>query len=387
VKAATRPRASRQVRLLALDTSAERHSGPHTLEQLPLLLAPGDLVIVNDAATLPAALRGVLADGTEPGAPLELRLIGPAIAPGGPRWLAAVLGAGDWRTPTEKRPDPPPLRPGNRIRFDAHPGLEARVVMPSPRSPRLFEVEFDRGGAALWSALYRAGRPVQYAHMAEELELWSVQTPFAAQPWAVEMPSAGRPISMALLLSLRRHGIEVASLTHSAGLSSLGDERLDAVLPLPERYHLPTETNELYARCRQRGGRVIAVGTTVVRALETALNDGKLRVGSGISELVVDGEVGPVRAVDGLLTGLHAPGESHFRLLRAFASRALLDAAWQRAEELGYLNHEFGDLALLAPGISSSQTQRGGEQWILGPDQMNWEKVPPPAPLPGGVMK
>jgi S-adenosylmethionine:tRNA ribosyltransferase-isomerase len=186
--------------------------------------------------------------------------------------------------------------------------------------------------------------------------LWSVQTVFAGRPWAIEMPSAGRPLTAALLAELRRRGIEIARLTHAAGLSASGDPRIDAALPLPERYEIPVATVEAIARTRARAGRVIAVGTTVVRALESAAVSGTLRAGRGVAELVIDSSH-RLQVVDALLTGMHGPGESHYRLLQAFADELLLAAAWRRALAADYRSHEFGDSALLLPRRSAGPAQ------------------------------
>jgi len=140
--------------------------------------------------------------------------------------------------------------------------------------------------------------------------------------------------------------VSLAWLTHAAGLSSTGDAALDAALPLPERYEVPEATVEAVARARAAGGRVVAVGTTVVRALESAAQDGRLRAGRGLATLRIDGGFRP-RVVDGLLTGLHEDGTSHFELLKAFAPAAFLEPALRHAAEAGYLGHEFGDALLI----------------------------------------
>lgn len=341
-------------RLLAVDAATGNHADRRA-EDLPSLLRPGDLLIVNDAATLPASLHGRTASGE----PVELRLAGAAPA-SGPRgieedsYLAVLFGAGDWRTPTEHRPAPPQLGPGDRIELDA--SLSADVLETSSVSPRLLRIRFSQRGAALWTALYRLGRPVQYAYLREPLALWSVQTAYGARPWAAEMPSAGRPLSWEILLNLRRRGVELAWLTHAAGLSSTGEPDLDAALPLPERYEIPDTTVAAIARAKARGGRVIAVGTTVVRALEGAAQRaeqtagragvGTLRAGGAVTDLVLDADT-RLRIVDGILTGIHGPGESHFRLLAAFCNERHLRTAWEHAAAAGYLCHEFGDLSLI----------------------------------------
>jgi S-adenosylmethionine:tRNA ribosyltransferase-isomerase len=339
------PELREMIRLLLVD-EARSEVSDSAFGELVQILRPGDLLVVNDAATLPAALLGqVVIDGLVHA--IELRLLGPCgDDERDRRWRAVLFGTGDWRTDTDERPAPPRLDPGAVIELQG--GAKASVVARDPVSARLVELCFDRAGPALYAQLYAAGRPIQYRHLEREEALWSFQTVFAGRPWAAEMPSAGRPLTAAMLAALRRRGIEVARLTHAAGLSATGDPQLDARLPLPERYDLPSETASAIARTRARGGRVIAVGTTVVRALESAARAGLTHGGTGETELCISADT-PRLVVDGLLTGMHGPSESHYRLLRAFASQALLERAWALAVSLGYRSHEFGDLALLLP--------------------------------------
>lgn len=308
------------------------------VEHLPELLRAGDLLVVNDAATLPASLQGRTEDGT----PIELRLL--AREEEG-TWTAVLFGAGDWRMRTEDRPAPPVLSVGARLLLGS---LAARVVEVLPPSPRLLRVAFDAQGAALWSGLYRSGRPVQYSYLTGPLALWHIQTSYAARPWAAEPPSAGLPLTWTLLLELRRRGVRFASLTHAAGLSSTGDALLDARLPRPERFDIPASTVEAIHAARGAGGRVVAVGTTVVRALEgrAANSNGILTPGEGVTDLLLGPGFIP-RVVNGLLTGVHEPTTSHATLLQAFAPLPLLQEAAQIAEKLGYLGHEFGDSCLV----------------------------------------
>jgi S-adenosylmethionine:tRNA ribosyltransferase-isomerase len=325
-------------RLLHIDPRSERLRDGR-IADLPALLSSGDLLVVNDGATLPASLHGV----TVTNAPVEVRLIN-EIAEG--RFSALLFGAGDFRARTEDRPAPPALLPGAVVRFGDD--LSAAIVHVSPLSPRLVEITFDQRGAKLWSAIYRRGRPVQYAYIKAPLKLWHTQTRYASRPFCAELASAGRPLSWGLLLDLLRRGVDVASLTHAAGLSSTGDPALDAHLPLPERFEIPEETVTKVRETKARGGRVIAVGTTVARALEgcARIHDGELKAGAGITDLILHGGLQP-KVVDGLLTGMHDPTESHFELLSAFAPRALLTRAHAHAEEAGYLCHEFGDSSLI----------------------------------------
>ncbi len=373
-------------RLLHVDPAAGRFSDRPAAE-LPALLGPGDLVVVNDAATLPASLRA-----RAPGGPLEVRLIAALEVPSGPAWLAVLLGAGDWRTPTERRAAPPPVRRGDWLELEepsegrlAGPrsatatarssrpgdarrgpaeapegearasGLRARVEGVDGRSGRLVRLRFDRSGAALWSALLRVGRPVQYAHTPDALPLEVFQTAFAGAPWASEMPSAGRALPFAALAALRARGVEVAALTHATGPSSTGHPAIDAALPLPERTRIPPRTAEAVARARAEGRRVVAVGTSVVRALEGRFaRAGQVLAGEAITAHLV-GPSTPPRVVSGLVTGLHEPGSSHLALLAGFAPAPLLERAYAHAAAVGYRAHELGDLCLIlgardAPG-------------------------------------
>jgi S-adenosylmethionine:tRNA ribosyltransferase-isomerase len=356
-----RPRAAAdavrdQTRLLVIDPEL-RVDQASRITELPSFLRANDVVVLNDAATLPASLTAL----TEQSDPIELRLVGLGASS---LFSAAVLGAGDYRQRTEERPAPPKLAIGARLFVG--PQLMATVVSRSPLSDRLVELRFDRVGDALWRALYAHGRPVQYAYQREPLELWSVQTLFASRPWAAEMPSAGRPLSFATLVALKRKGVALATLTHAAGLSSTGEPAIDRALPLPERYDIPAATVHAIAEAQARGGRVLAIGTTVVRALESAAirGNGRLIAGEAVSQLRIGPSHRP-RVVSGLLTGVHSPEESHYDLLGSFVDRATLDASCAHAAALGFHSHEFGDSSLILPGALNN-ARRIGEppSWI-----------------------
>jgi S-adenosylmethionine:tRNA ribosyltransferase-isomerase len=306
---------------------------------LPDLLAAGDLLVVNDAATLPASLHG----HDETGHAIEIRLV----AAGADASFRAVLfGPGDWHQRTEDRAPPPALVPGARLTLGS---LTASIEAVDPISRRLVTLRFDGDGDRLWDALYRQGQPVQYSYLSHALPLWAVQTVYATRPWAFEMPSAGRPLSWDSLMRMRRKGVRWAAVTHAAGLSSTGDPRLDAALPLPERFDIPIATVDAISETSRRGGRVVAVGTTVVRALEgAAMKTGTLRPGEGETDLRIDRTFRP-RIVDGILSGVHAATESHFDLLGAFAPARLLASATDYAEAHGFHTHELGDSMLLLP--------------------------------------
>ena len=325
---------ARDRRLLHLDPRSGALRDRH-VRDLPRLVRPGDVVVVNDAATLPASFAGRTADGKE----VEVRLAG---ANEDATWSAVLLGPGDWRQRTEDRPAPPALAVGTHIAFG--PGLAACVTAVSTLSPRLVTLAFGSAGSTLWSALYRLGRPVQYSYLRTPLALWDVQPLFASRPWAFEPASAGLALSAQVMDGLRQAGAIVASVTHAAGLSSTGDPAIDAALPLRERYDVPAPTAQGVHAARARGGRVIAIGTTVARALEGAAADGggRLAARTGWTGIRIGAGFRP-RVVDALFTGLHQHGETHFELLRAFARDPVLKTALDHAGREGYLTHEFGD--------------------------------------------
>ena len=335
---ATHPRGDvRAEKMLVIDTSSNRFSDAR-VGDLANFVSAGDLVVTNDAATFPASLRG----RTRTGEPVEARLTEP---PYEGRARAILFGAGDWHSKTEERKAPPRLQPGDTIAFD---GLAATVVRVDARSARLVELFFAMNDEDLWNALYSAGKPIQYSYLDRELALWDVQTPFASRPFAVEMPSAGRPLAWSVLSELQRKGARIARLSHAAGLSSSGDPDLDARLPFAERYDIPRETISEIAEAKRNEKRVIAIGTTVVRALEgcASSHGGALVSGAGETDLRISADYEPL-VVDAVLSGTHEPGSSHFELLEAFAPRELLLRAAEHARARGYLTHEFGDCSLI----------------------------------------
>ena len=337
------------VRLLAVDR-ATGAVGHHRFHQLPGLLEPGDLLVVNDSRTLPASLLGRTAGG----APLEVRLA----ARDGDRWAVLVLGVpGDGTdpalVPTDARPAAPLVAAGERIGFAG--GLGATVLGRHEEARPLVWLAFDRAGERLAEALHRAGRPVRYAYVPEAWPLHHYQTMFAAGPGSAEMASAGRPFTVQTLRDLRDRGIGLATISLHAGLSTYGDPAIDRRYVPAEHYLVPEATAAAVAASRAAGGRVVAVGTTVVRTLETASaapirpGTGTVRPGPGVSRL----RIGPgyeLAVVDGLLTGLHEPEASHLDLLAAFLDRPVLDRAYAAALDGGYLWHEFGDVCLILPG-------------------------------------
>ena len=283
-------------------------------------LSPGDLLVVNDSATLPAALPALRADG---GA-VDLHLSTPD--PSNPsRWVVEV------------RSD------GHRARARAETlqlphGGKARLIAPYLSPNRLWIAQLDLPEPLL-DYLDHHGAPIRYAHEPTARPLEDHQTIFATHPGSAEMPSAGRPFTKRALTRLRERGIGVQRITLHTGVSS--QERGER--PYPERFAVSRHTAERVNAAQ----RVIAVGTTVVRALETVADThGVVHPGEGWTNLVITPER-PIRGVDALLTGWHEPDASHLLMLEAFAGRELLERSYAAAVAIGYRWHEFGDLHLL----------------------------------------
>jgi S-adenosylmethionine:tRNA ribosyltransferase-isomerase len=307
---------------------------------LASLFRPGDLVVANDAATLPASLKGVHHPSGES---IELRLAAWVDFRDPTRFVAIAFGAGDHRLRTEDRPPPPPLSAGDRLAFEP---LDAAIEALLDH-PRLLRIRFAGDSAHALRGLARHGRPIQYAHVPEPLALWDVWTKIAVDPIAFEAPSAGFALDWQTLSRWRERGVHFATLSHATGLSSTGDAALDRRLPFDEFYRISDVCASAVRDAKSNHGRVIAIGTSVVRALESAANDDEiLRAGEGLARGRIQ-RGAPLRIVDAILTGVHQPGESHYELLRAFADDDLLDRARAAAEERGYRGHEFGDSLLI----------------------------------------
>jgi S-adenosylmethionine:tRNA ribosyltransferase-isomerase len=305
-------------------------------------LRPNDLVIANDAATLPASLTGI---HEQSGKTVEVRLAGRrSLHPMDVKSFSAIVfGEGDFHLRTEDRPQPPALQAGDTLVLGP---LRATVEAPLGH-PRLVSLLFDGTPDQIWAGLASHGKPIQYSHLQTSLELWDVWTRIAGPPVAFEPPSAGFILDWHVLSDIREQQATFATITHAAGISSTGDEDLDHLLPFDEPYHIPVATAQAVELTRHRGGRVIAVGTTVVRALEAAaIGDGHLRSGAGVAK----GKIGPatqLRVVDAILSGTHEPGTSHYELLRAFLEDSTLERATNELITHNYKTHEFGDSVLI----------------------------------------
>jgi S-adenosylmethionine:tRNA ribosyltransferase-isomerase len=299
---------------------------------LPEFLRAGDLLVINTSATLPAAVPARRSDGSS----LELRFA--TAAPGLPegRWWVVELRCGDGTKPS--RGD----SVGEHLTLAGNGDLE--IVAPYANGTRLWLAHFDPH-EPLTDYLARHGHPIRYAYVPREWPLEAYQTVFSLHPGSAEMPSAARPFTDELVGELVARGVLFAPLTLHTGVSS--PERHEP--PYPERYRVPAETARLVNTVRAWGGRVVAVGTTAVRALETmAAPDGRVEPGEGWTGLVITAERG-LHAVDALITGWHEPQASHLMLLEAVAGGELLAQSYDEAIEQGYLWHEFGDSHLILP--------------------------------------
>jgi S-adenosylmethionine:tRNA ribosyltransferase-isomerase len=312
-----------EVRLLVSSRADDsiRHA---RFTELPDLLRPGDLVVANDSATLPAALTAHRA-GDLDAAPFALHLSTQLC---GQRWVVEPRKVG--------------VATGEELVLPG--GGLLLLLLPYAGSRRLWTARLELP-APIGEYLARWGRPITYPYIREAWPIAMYQNVYAREPSSAEMPSAGRPFSQAVLDRLGTRGVGFATLTLHTGVSSLEAHEN----PYPERYHVPMETAEVVNATRAAGGRVVAVGTTVIRALETAVDEtGQVRASSGWTELVVTPGRG-VRTVDGLLTGFHEPRATHLAMLEALAGRAHLEAVYRAALAEGYLWHEFGDVHLLLP--------------------------------------
>ncbi|WP_260631548.1 S-adenosylmethionine:tRNA ribosyltransferase-isomerase [Neobacillus niacini] len=288
-------------------------------------LQPGDLVVMNNSRTVPAILQATLLRNTKTvKQEVEIRL---ARRRNEDTWDVLIV--------TED------VGLGDILHFS--PDLTAVVIDIRKGSP-LKTILFSKKGTDLFNSIYALGEPVRYEYIHHKWELDYYQTVFASHPGSVEMPSAGRAFSWELLFILQKKGIELDFIQLHTGLSYLLDDDYE---PSPtdnyEEYHLSETTIEKIKKTKAAGGRVIAVGTTVVRALESAEVTGEL---NGVTNLYIKQNF-PLKMVDGIITGFHEPKASHLDMLTAFITQEKLWKAYEKAIDQQYLWHEFGDMNLI----------------------------------------
>ncbi len=318
-----------QVKLLVARPGAIAH---RQFRDLADQLDPGDLVVINTSATLPAALAGY----RENGRPASVH-------------VSTQLDDGDWVIERRRTDGSGPTLDGARGDLVFVPeDLVLRLTEPYPNP--------DAGRSRLWRVrptpptdtvayLARHGRPIGYRYLTEPVPLRDLQNVYANQPGSAEMASAGRPFTAELIVRLIARGVTITPIVLHAGVSS--PELHES--PTPERYDVPDTTARLVTSAHEAGHRVIAVGTTVARALETVAEpDASMTPGRGWTNLVL-GPERLARVVTGLITGLHAPEASHLLLLEAIAGPDLVRTAYDAALTNQYLWHEFGDSMLFLP--------------------------------------
>lgn len=316
------------------------------LDHIDTFLEKDDVLVVNNSAVIPASFQGI---HERTGIKVELRLAyslneSPTEMS---HWMAVLFGEGNWRTKTEDRLPAPVLKPGDILSL----GQDLKVVIVdfSSISHRLVEIKFLETQADLWYKIYQSGSPIQYSYLHKNLHLWDQQTNFAGPPVSVEPPSASLQFTWELLLRLKDKGIQIVPITHAISISNTGDEFLDHYFtPLPERYWISNEAAAIINHARSNNKRIVAIGTSVTRALETAgmAGNGHIYSGTGQTTLKLDKNHN-LKIVDGLVTGMHVPGESHINLLESFINLEVLEPAYQEAVERGFLWHEYGDLSLI----------------------------------------
>jgi S-adenosylmethionine:tRNA ribosyltransferase-isomerase len=320
------------VRLLVSDGPNHAHA---RFIDLPKFLREGDLLVVNESATLPASLR---ASGRPGSFVLNLSTrFDDALWLAEPRWDTARQG-------------PLPIEVGD---VAAAGNTRVKFLAPCPGIPRLWFVRAER---SLLAELAQTGAPIRYGYVNEQFPMAVYQTMFSRVPGSAEMPSASRPITPRVLKALSAAGVRTAHVLLHTGVSSLEIEaaQVEQQALYPEPFAVPPETARVVNATRSRGGRVIAVGTTVVRALESAWTPGGLRPTAGFTRVFIHPGTG-VHAVDGLLTGLHDPVTSHLAMLSALAGRDRVFGAYREAIDRRYMWHEFGDSHLILPASGAQR--------------------------------
>jgi S-adenosylmethionine:tRNA ribosyltransferase-isomerase len=318
-------RARDNVRLLVTTADGHLHS---QFRDLPDFLRPGDLLVANDSATLAASLP---ARSTQIG-DFTLNLstqYGPRLWLTEPRW-------------SPDRPGPLPFHEGDLIQVGE---VGAKLIAPYPGLSALWFAQFRD---TLRETMEKYGSPIRYKYVNASYPLEAYQTIFGTRPGSAEMPSAARPFSPAVLESLEQRGVHIATITLHTGVSSqeLESEDLEEAILYPEPFWVSKEAALAVNKAYAAGGRVIAIGTTVARALESAWESGRLRPTSGFTRLFIHPSRG-IQAIQGLLTGFHDPASTHLALLSTIAGASFVREAYQEAIDHRYLWHEFGDSHLI----------------------------------------
>ena len=305
------------VRMLVTERRNGRHSHARFFD-LASLLRKGDVLAVNDSATLPAAIRSRRRTA-------ESLLL----------HVSTMIDNRLWMTEPRGR-----VVSGEELRLSGD-GSVTMIAPVEPERPRVWYASFQIP-LPMNAYLSRFGEPIRYGYISTHFPLTDYQTMFAREPGSSEMPSAARPFTPRVVRSLRERGIEFVTITLHCGVASFeSPER-----PTIERYFVSPRAAEAVNRARDERRRIIAVGTTSLRALESAVCDGKVVASSGWTDLVID-ERYKLKSSDGLLTGFHDSAATHQWILRSFLGGDLVASAYDEAAAHGYYKHEFGDVHLI----------------------------------------
>jgi len=307
-----------EIRMLWTDRKTGAHAHA-SFRDLPTILRKGDILVVNDSATVPAAIVGERANGTNVtihvATMIDRRI-----------WMVEPRGS---------------VVSGEELSLPGH-GSVVLIAPVEPEQPRLWYAWFQLPDS-MYAYLARNGQPIRYGYITQRFPISDYQTIFAREPGSSEMPSAARPFSQRVLKHLRERGVELTTITLHCGVASFESPERPAI----ERYRVSPETAFALNRARTEKRRVIAVGTTALRAIESAAQNGVVSASRGWTDLIIDEQRG-VELVDGLLTGFHTVGATHQWILRAFLNPERLAEAYDEAGQNRYFQHEFGDVHLIA---------------------------------------
>lgn len=297
---------------------------------------PGDLLIVNRSGTMPGSLHAVIENSNQA---VEIRLAAfqGRSASNLDDWAAISFGAGSWQDETEKRGAPAEIVVGDRLIFSE----DLKAIVLDVHLKRVLKIKFVARNIS--QEILKLGSPIQYSYLKEELKIWDQQTVFSSAPLSAEPPSASFVIDWKLILGLKTKGVEVVTILHSAGISSSGDPEIDKMLPFDEFYELDLDVLDKIQKAKDAGHKVVALGTTVLRALESAARSGKAR---GLANYKIEPNSN-IKTASVLFSGMHEPDSSHMKILKSFCSLGVLNNGYEQAIDSGYQGHEYGDVSLL----------------------------------------
>lgn len=347
VKFATKSRMrDPNAKLLVVNSHNQTTNIDH-LDDISTYFEEGDITVVNQSATIPSSLQGKILRTNQD---IEIRLagwVGNSFTDSY-NWKAITFGKGDWQEKTEEREEIHDLKVDDIIIFDNGLYISIKEIFVKPAKFIRVEFQKDIPSEELWKKIYEIGKPIQYSYLENSLEIWDQQTIFSGPPLSLEPPSASFQFSWRIVNKLIAKGVKIVPILHSAGLSSTGNDEVDSLLPLPERYQITKETADIIQKAKADEKKIIALGTSVVRALEAnaLINHGNINPSNDMTDFVIRSNYIP-QVVTGLISGMHVPEESHMQILEAFANEDLIIDGYNHAIDHEFLWHEYGDLTLI----------------------------------------